>query len=134
MTTNRFTALLPTLFLLILLALSGCFRNEPVRHLSSDISLIIPGHTTRKEIISFMGSPAIQEQGLNSTENWIYYQVHKSFMRKAPRVGHRFGYEEYDVVTITFSGDIVRDCQYRLFSEEQFRDLGIPAAGETEKE
>ncbi|MEA2083058.1 MAG: hypothetical protein U9O82_02230 [Thermodesulfobacteriota bacterium] len=134
MTIYRFTASLPILFLIILLALSGCFKNEPVRHLSSDISLIIPGHTTRKKIISFMGSPAVQEQGLDSTETWIYYQVHKSFMREVPRIGHRFGYEEYDVVMITFFGDIVRDCQYRLFSEERFRDLGIPMTGETEKE
>ena len=126
MITNRFTASLITTFFLILFALSGCF-NEPVRHLSSDASLIITGHTTRKQIVSFMGSPAVQEQGAGSTETWIYYQMHKSFMRKAPHIGHRLGYEEYDVVTVTFIDGVVQECQYRLFSEEEFRELGISA-------
>lgn len=134
MITNRFTISFIITFLLILFTLSGCLNNEPVRHLSSDASLIISGHTTREQIMSFMGSPAVQEQGPGNTETWIYYQMNKSLMRKAPHIGHRLGYEEYDVVTVTFIDDVVQESRYRLLSEEEFRELGISVTEKAEEE
>lgn len=47
-------------FLVIMLALSGCeFRriaiNDPIR--TDDVAFIVPGHTTRSEVVAKLGAP-----------------------------------------------------------------------------
>lgn len=110
-------------FILLLLS-SACFRHDPVRHLSSDASLLIPGQTTKQEVLTFMGEPDERRVLLNEHEIWIYYQVKKSLLRKAPYVGDRLGTEEYDVMSVSFADDKVKTCVFRLYSEEEFKQGG----------
>ena len=107
--------------LLLSLLFAGCSGGKPVRHLSSDAILLIPGKTVKKEVISYMGEPEERRKKENGEEVWIYYQARKSLMRKTPYVGERLGHEEYDVVNVTFSGETLTSCVYRLFGEEEFK-------------
>lgn len=120
-------------FLLAGLLLSGlpaCSSHEPVRHLTSDISLLTPNYTTRKDVLAYLGEPDVKRAGTEGGETWIYYQVNRSTLRKTPYVGDRLGYEVYDVVTITFAGDIVKAREYRLLSEAEFKKAGLKAGAE----
>jgi hypothetical protein len=110
---------------LCLLALvgSGCFYRDPVRHLSSDICLITP-NLTQQEVLAYLGFPDEKEKG-EQGEIWIYREVKKSFLRKTPYIGEKIGSENYDVVTITFTGDTVATCLYRAYNEEELKKSGV---------
>ena len=107
---------------------SGCFYSEPVRHLSSDICLITP-NLTQKEVLATLGPPDHKQQTGEQGEIWVYREVKKSFLRKAPYVGEKLGSENYDVVTITFVGDTVSTCFYRAYNEEEHKKSGVDASG-----
>lgn len=110
---------------LVLAVVSGCSTyHPPVRHLAADAALVIPGQTTKKEILSYFGEPDERRQDGSGDEVWIYSQVNKSFWRKMPYVGKRLGTEEYDVMNVSFSGDTVSSCVYRMFGEEEYKRLG----------
>jgi hypothetical protein len=111
------------LILLLALVLPACHR-QPVRHFSSDVSLLLPGSTTKQEVLSSWGAPE-QRQLEENGETWIYYQANKSFLRKAPLLGGKMGREQYDVAIITFQGEVVRNCTYRSFDEHEFERTGI---------
>ncbi|OGQ95364.1 MAG: hypothetical protein A2521_06895 [Deltaproteobacteria bacterium RIFOXYD12_FULL_57_12] len=113
-------------FLLIALsaAVVGCFRHEPVRHLASDAGLVVPGKTTRQDVLVFFGEPDERQTLASGEEVWIYSQVRKSLMRKTPMVGNRLGSEEYDVVNISLAGDLVTSCVYRMLDEGEFKRGG----------
>jgi len=113
--------------LLVLLAASGCFYREPVRHLASDICLVTPG-LSREEVINSLGPPD-QKQESEEGEVWIYFEIKQSTLRKAPFLGTRFGSESYDVATVTFAGDRVRTCVYRSFDESGLKETGIKVNG-----
>ena len=105
----------------VLLTLAGCSGGGYTRHLTSDASLLTPGKTTKKDVLSVLGQPA-EKQVLNEQgEVWIYYQIKKSTLRKTPYLGSKMGYEEYDVLNVTFSGDLVNHSVYRALTEEEFR-------------
>jgi len=106
---------------------SGCFYRDPVRHLSSDICLITP-NLTQQEVLATLGSPDEKKKG-EQGEIWIYREVKKSFLRKTPYVGEKLGSENYDVVTITFAGDIVSTCLYRAYNEEELKKNGVVISG-----
>lgn len=114
---------------LCLLALvgSGCFYRDPVRHLSSDICLITP-NLTQQEVLATLGAPDEKQKG-EQGEIWIYREVKKSFLRKTPYVGEKLGSQNYDVVTITFAGDMVSTCLYRAYNEEELKKSGVPVSG-----
>ena len=118
---------LPLRFVLCLcllgFAVTGCFYRDPVRHLSSDICLVTP-NLTQKEVLSSLGTPDQKQKG-EEGEVWIYYEVKKSLLRKAPYVGEKLGSQDYDVVTITFAGDRVSTCLYRAYDEEELKKSGI---------
>jgi hypothetical protein len=114
--------------LLLGLLLAGCHR-QPVRHLSSDVCLLLPGQTTRQEVLAYLGSPDQRRLDTRERETWIYYQANKSLLRKAPYLGEKLGDEQYDVVTVTFEGDLVRTCAYRSFDKDEFIQAGL-AGGE----
>ena len=107
--------------LLCSLLFTGCSGGTPVRHLSSDAILLIPGQTVKKDVLSYMGEPDERRMKENGEEVWVYSQVRKSLMRKTPYIGERLGHEEYDVVNVSFSGETVTSCVYRLFGEEEFK-------------
>lgn len=84
--------------------------------------MISPEETTRDEVITYLGQPAERQQMDDGNEVWKYYQVNKSLLRNTPYVGERIGTETYDVVTVTFMGDQVATCVYRMMSEEEFNN------------
>ena len=93
--------------------LGGCATGSPVRHLSSDVCLVLPESTTKAEVLSFLGEPDKKNLEENSVETWIYYRKNEDLIRKLPLVGNKFGSLNYEVVTVSFSGNLVRTCIYR---------------------
>lgn len=104
-----------------LLVLSGCFRHESVRHLAGDACLISPEKSTKQEVLSYLGAPDERRMQPDGGEEWIYYQANKSLLRKTPYFGNNLGYEKYDVLNVSFRGNLVRTCSYRLLAEKEFR-------------
>jgi hypothetical protein len=105
--------------------MTGCFYKQPVRHLTSEVSLVVPHQSTQKEIISFMGFPEKKRKISETEEEWLYFQTNKSLLRRTPLLGTKIGYEEYDVAIIRFSNAIVTSSQYRSLTQEEFKQLGI---------
>jgi hypothetical protein len=110
--------------LVVSLALAGCYR-QPVRHLSSDVSLLQPGSTTKQEVLTYLGPPDQRRPDSREGEIWIYHQSKKSFLRKTPLVGRKVGRQQYDVAIITFRGEVVHASTYRSFDEQEFEEAGI---------
>lgn len=101
--------------------ISGCFYQDRVQHLASDVCLVTPERTDKGQVLAYLGQPAITRRGDDGSEIWIYYQVEKSFLRQVPVIGSRMGYENYNVVIVTLSDKSVRTCIYRYLSEEEFK-------------
>ena len=115
-----------TIVLIILLNVYGCSSKEAVRHLSSDACLIVPENNTNKEVQEILGPPDhITKSVAGKSETWIYYQVRKSFLKKMPLLGKKFGHEEYDVITVSFENAHVKKCIYRSLSKEDLVPFGI---------
>jgi len=112
------------LFTGLLLLLTGCFRPKPVQHLAADACLITPKLSSRQDVINYLGEPAESQKQADGSEVWIYYQSNKSTLRKTPYVGGKLGSEEYDVLHITFNGDIVETCTYRSLTKKEFQNGG----------
>ena len=112
------------LFAGLLLMLSGCSRPKPVQHLAADACLITPRLSSRQDVINYLGEPAESQKKEDGREVWIYYQSNKSTLRKTPYVGDKLGSEEYDVLHITFNGDIVETCTYRSLTKKEFQNGG----------
>ena len=104
--------------LAIVLLASGCSK-EPIRYLNSDACLIAQG-TTKKDVLTFLGTPKFTRT-TESSEIWTFVQEHKSLLKKTPLLSRVGGSISYDLVFITFSGDIVTNCQYRLVNEEEYQ-------------
>lgn len=109
--------------LLFLLTAACAGTATPVRHLSSDVCLVMPEKTTREEVISFLGEPDQKMTTAENQELWLYLKANKSFLRKMPMVGDQLGTEDYETVTVTFAGDRVRTCLYRQLSESEFKEF-----------
>jgi hypothetical protein len=107
--------------LLVLVFAAGCGGvATPVRHLSSDVCLVMPESTTRPEVLSFLGEPDRKITNAENLEVWLYLKVNKSFAKKMPVLGDKIGSQNYETVTVTFDGDLVRTCLYRQFDEAEF--------------
>ena len=113
---------LAVLFALLLFVFSaGCIgASAPVRHLSSDVCLVMPESTTRPEVISFLGEPDRKTTNTDNQEVWLYLKINKSFTKKLPLLGGKLGEQNYETVTVTFDGDLVRTCLYRQFDETEY--------------
>ena len=124
------------LFTLILLivapTLVSCSSGNYVRHLASDACLVTPQQSTKKDIMSYFGSPDNRQTGVDG-ERWIYYQGHKSLLRRVPYIGDKLGYEAYDVMIITFKGDLVKSCTYRMFNEQEIKDSNLKKINSVDK-
>ncbi|MFZ5775799.1 MAG: hypothetical protein ACOY3Z_09980 [Thermodesulfobacteriota bacterium] len=120
----RVGRLLACLCLAVLLSGCNVLYRDPVRHLSSDICLIAP-NMSKEEVVSALGAPddrRVTEEG----EVWTYRETRKSVLRKAPVIGKRIGSEEYDVIIVTFAGNLVRTCVYRGFANaEELKKSGF---------
>ncbi len=126
-------AVFPVFLFLAVISLFGCARY-PVRHLTSDASLIVPNQTTKKDVIAYMGFPNQKVTAPGEKEVWYYVESKKSLMRKTPYIGNSLGHEEYQAVIITYSGDIVDTCTFRLLDEEGFAKTGITAGEQSDLE
>lgn len=122
-----YTPILPGL-LILLAIICGCASRQPVRHLASDACLITPDKTSKQEITAYFGSPDKKQTASDGSEEWFYLQQNKSLLRKTPYVGSKLGSEAYDVMVLTLRGDTVTSCQYRMFSEEEFKQTNIGPA------
>jgi hypothetical protein len=111
--------------LALLLLCAGCSSKEYVRHLASEACLITPKHSTKQELQAYLGPPDKKQTLDNGSEEWTYYQQNKSLLRKAPYIGQKLGSEEYDVMVVVFKGAVVDICQYRMFSEAEFKESHI---------
>ncbi|MEN8134106.1 MAG: hypothetical protein ABFS18_01040 [Thermodesulfobacteriota bacterium] len=116
---------LAVLFALLLFAFTaGCSTvSAPVRYLSSDVCLVMPESTTRQEVISFLGEPDRKITKAENQETWLYLKTNKSFAKKLPLLGGKLGEQNYETVTVTFVGDLVKTCLYRQFDENEFADF-----------
>ncbi len=123
--TSRRTKPLFLILILLCLGLSACGSKEPVRHLTSDICLVVPNRSTRQEVLAYLGQPDRKSNGGSENEVWSYYYANKSWLRKTPYVGAKLGYEEYDLITVTFGGDLVKASEYRALTQEEFDQTGI---------
>lgn len=115
------TALLLTL---LFAGLLGCAKKN-VRHLASDVCLVTPEQSTREQVLTYLGTPDEQYEMADGSETWIYYDVKKTMLRDTPYIGEKIGEKKYEMVKVTFDGDIVRTCVYRLLSEEEFEEGGL---------
>lgn len=106
----------------ILFVLAGCFRPKPVQHLAADACLITPKLSSRQDVLTYLGEPTETLKQEDGSEEWIYYQANKSILRKTPYIGDKLGSEEYDVLHITFNGDIVATCIYRSLTRKEFQN------------
>jgi len=111
-----------TALLAIALFLGGCTTATPVRHLSSDVCLVLPESTTKSEVLDFLGEPDKKTTTDGSDETWIYYKKNEDLVRKLPVVGERLGSLNHEMVTVTFVGDLVRTCIYRQLGPSEIID------------
>lgn len=123
---------LPVL-LFAVLTFSGCFYRQPVRHLASEVCLVTAHSSTRKDVLVYLGQPQVRRHAGQANEEWIYYEVHRSTLRKTPYIGEKLGNESYDVAVVRFDGDVVADLTYRLFTEDEFKKAGFAGTVRDEK-
>ncbi len=111
------------IFILFIFILYGCATSQPVRHLSSDVCLVMPDSTTKTEVISFLGEPNLRQSQTNGDETWYYFKKNESFLRKFPLLGDELGTSNYETVIVSFVGEQVRTCLYRQLKPEEFQVL-----------
>ena len=100
-------------FLIVFLALVllNC-SGAPERNLASEACLIRKGFSTRQEVYQLLGPPDKIERTPSGREDWYYYHVNESTLKKVPLLGKKLGKEEIEVLRISFQGDRALDCIY----------------------
>ena len=106
------------------IGMAGCAKKN-VRHLASDVCLVTPELTTKEQVLTYLGQPDEQNEMAGGGETWIYYDVKKTGLRDTPYIGEKIGDKKYEMVKVTFGGDVVQTCVYRLLSEEEFAQGGL---------
>ena len=112
------------LCLSIIAGLVGCGGRQ-VRHLASDACMVTPGTTTKQEVINYLGQPDAEYQTDGGNSLWVYYEVRKDLLRKAPYIGEKIGDETYEIVKVMFNGDNVEKIDYSTMKEEEFKESGM---------
>ena len=112
------------LCLSLMLGTAGCARKN-VRHLASDVGLITPGTSTKQDVVNYLGQPNSEYKMPDGGLLWVYYETKKTVLRDTPYIGGKIGEETYEVVKVTFNGDIVQTIGYRSMSEEDFKETGL---------
>ncbi|NPA48918.1 MAG: outer membrane protein assembly factor BamE [Thermodesulfobacteria bacterium] len=103
--------LLYLLIVILALSLTSC-SGAPERNLASEACLIRKGLSTRTEVYQLLGPPDKIARGPSGTEDWYYYHVNKSTLKKVPLLGEKLGEEEIEILKISFRGDKAVDCIY----------------------
>ena len=122
MISKRYTFLV-LLFLVFFAVLSAC-SNKQVRYLASDVCMISPEITTKQEVLSILGQPDEQYAEPTGEEVWMYYDAKTNLISDTPYIGDKVGDEQFEMVRVTFAGDIVRTSVYRSLSEEEYKQSG----------
>lgn len=112
------------LCLLLLPGLIGC-GGQSVRHLASDASMVTPGTTTKKDVLSYLGHPDAEYEIQDGGILWVYYEARRELLRNTPYIGKNLGKEIYEIVNVTFIGDNVQNVAYRTMREEEFKESGL---------
>ena len=120
---SKRSTLLIFLFLSVVLSVTACSKKQ-VRYLASDVCMVEPDKTTKQEVLSYLGQPDEQYVEPTGEEVWVYYDAKKSMLSNTPYIGDQVGDEKFEMVTVTFNGDIVRTSVYRSMSEEEFKQYG----------
>ncbi len=103
--------LLYLLIVILALSLINC-SGAPERNLASEACLIRKGLSTRTEVYQLLGPPDKITRGPSGTEDWYYYHVSKSTLKKVPFLGEKLGEEEIEILKISFRGEKAVDCIY----------------------
>lgn len=111
--------LLHIVLLFIFAGLSGC-SSTPTRHLVSDVAMIKAGTSTQKEVLKLMGDPDSRRMLDGKIEEWVYYEEKAATLDGTPLLGEVFDPDGYDMVMITFKGDVVENCHYRGHDDDEF--------------
>lgn len=119
-------------FLFLTLFMAGC-SGRPTRHLVSDVAMIQAGQSTREDVTTLMGEPDTKRMVGDQIEEWTYYEEDRSTLQGTPFVGEVFGADGYNMVIITFMGDIVKTCNYRGYNNDEFDWKDDYSWQETEK-
>jgi outer membrane protein assembly factor BamE (lipoprotein component of BamABCDE complex) len=101
------------------LFLFGC--SSSVRHICSDVCLVKQGNTP-KQVMDILGPPNMKTP-TETGELWNYYTAQQSPLKRTPGVGMLFGTVTYDVIHITFTDNVVSNCQYRHANEQEFKQF-----------
>jgi hypothetical protein len=107
-----------------MVGMAGCAKKN-VRHLASDVCLVAPEKTTKQEVFNYLGKPNEEYETPDGNTLWVYYEVKKSMLRETPYVGEKIGAELYEVVKVSFYGDIVQSVDYRSMEAEDFKEGGL---------
>lgn len=102
-------------FLIILL--SGCYGKQ-IRHLASDASLIKPGQSTKKDVLLYLGEPDGHRNLSATQEEYVYFEDKRDLLTSAPLISDWTDADGYEMVLITIQGDLVTDCEFRTFHED----------------
>ena len=111
-------------WLVFMLGMTGCAKKN-VRNLASDVCLVAPEKTTKQEVFNYLGQPDEEYKTTDGKTLWVYYEVKKSMLRKTPYLGEKIGEEAYEVVKVSFVGDVVQSVVYRAMDEEDFKEEGL---------
>jgi len=111
------------LCLSLMLGPAGCAKKH-VRHLASDAGLVTPGTTTKQKVVNYLGPPDVEYKTSGGDVLWVYYEERSSMLRDTPYIGKNIGEETYEVVKVTFNGDIVQTIVYKTMGEEEFAQTG----------
>ncbi len=98
--------------LLLSFFMGGC-ADHPVRHLSSDVSMIKVGQSTRNDVQTYLGEPDDKQMVSNGRELWIYQEEQRSTLQNMYLIGGLFSGHGYSSIVITLEGDRVVDSEYR---------------------
>ena len=107
------------LYGLLLAGLVSC-AGKPVRHLTSDASLITVGSSTKEDVLTFLGDPDEQEILSSDSERWVYYEERRSTLQRAPLVGDWFGKAGFSRIVVRFDGNTVAECIYQSREPGEF--------------
>ncbi|AGF78170.1 hypothetical protein UWK_01612 [Desulfocapsa sulfexigens DSM 10523] len=119
--------------LFLILGLTGC-SGTPTRHLVSDVSMITSGQSSREDVLALMGVPDSKRMVTPAIEEWVYYEEDRALLQSTPFVGGVFNADGYNMVLITFSGDMVATCNYRGYLDDEFDWQDDYSWQETEKQ
>lgn len=107
--------------LIVAFSLWGC-ADHPVRHLSSDVSLVKVGKSTRQDVQTYLGEPDRKQVLSSGREEWVYQEEERSSLQNMYLIGGFFSGNGYGTIVITLDGDLVVASEYRT-SKKKDEDL-----------